>query len=176
MILALTPLATAIPRRLSRRPWTPVHRPSFCPDSMRSVHSHSWASRASSCRIGWLGRLSGQGQADFRVGDGESNSIAFEHFSYIHGGIDINTKRTVYLRSVSDCDLTFGSKARGGELFLEDVVTHNLKLKDQRVWARQLNVENEGTHIVNDGGQLWVLGYKNRARWHAAREPSWSDQ
>lgn len=28
------------------------------------------------------------------------------------------------------------------------------------VWARQLNMENEGTHIVNDSGQLWVLGYK----------------
>jgi hypothetical protein len=28
------------------------------------------------------------------------------------------------------------------------------------VWARQLNVENEGLHILNDASQLWVLGYK----------------
>jgi len=36
-----------------------------------------------------------------------------------------------------------------------------VKLKPgQKVWARQLNVENEGTHITNDGGELWVLGYK----------------
>ncbi len=42
-------------------------------------------------------------------------------------------------------------------------MTHNLELKGQRIWARQLNVENEGTHIRNDGGRLWVLGYKNRA-------------
>ena len=30
----------------------------------------------------------------------------------------------------------------------------------QNVWARQLNVENDGTHILNDGGTLWILGYK----------------
>ena len=28
------------------------------------------------------------------------------------------------------------------------------------MWARQLNIENEGTHLTNDGGDLWVLGYK----------------
>ena len=48
----------------------------------------------------------------------------------------------------------------GGELFLEDVVTDQLVLRGQRVWARQLNIENKGTHLVNDGGELWVLGYK----------------
>jgi hypothetical protein len=39
-------------------------------------------------------------------------------------------------------------------------VTHDLTLTKQRVWARQLNVENEGTHVANQGGDLWVLGYK----------------
>ncbi len=97
---------------------------------------------------------------DFRIVDGTSPVVSLEHFAYIHGGIEIHTQRTVIFRSVSDCDLTFTPKAAGGELFFEDFVTHNLKLKDQRVWARQLNVENEGTHIVNDQSQLWVLGYK----------------
>lgn len=108
---------------------------------------------------GWIDYL-GKAKPDFRVVDGESPVVVFEHLSYVHGGVEINTKRTVIFRSVSDCDLTFGPKARGGELFFEDFVTHHLKLSNQRVWARQLNVENEGTHIVNDGGQLWVLGYK----------------
>ncbi len=45
-------------------------------------------------------------------------------------------------------------------MFFEDFVTHDLKFKGQRVWARQLDVENEGTHIVNDHGDLWILGYK----------------
>jgi hypothetical protein len=97
---------------------------------------------------------------DFRIADGDSPVITFEHFACIHGGIEIDSKRTIVFRSVSDCDLAFTSQAEGGEIFFEDFVTHDLKLRNQRVWARQLNVENEGTHIVNEGGDLWVLGYK----------------
>jgi hypothetical protein len=40
------------------------------------------------------------------------------------------------------------------------VVTHKLALKKQKLWARQLNVENEGTHLLNDGSDVWILGYK----------------
>jgi hypothetical protein len=108
---------------------------------------------------GWID-YRGNAKPDIRVGEGDSPAVVFEHFSYIHGGIEIDTNRTIYLRSVADCDLTFGPSAVGNELFLEDVVTHNLVLVNQRVWARQLNIENEGTHLINEGGHLWVLGYK----------------
>lgn len=110
--------------------------------------------------IGGMVDYFAKAKPDFRVLDGESSSVTFEHIAYVHGGIEIDTKRTVIFRSVSDCDLTFGSKAQGGELFFEDFVTHNLVLTKQKVWARQLNVENEGTHIINSGSDLWVLGYK----------------
>jgi hypothetical protein len=106
--------------------------------------------------IDYLGKV----KPDFRIIDGTSQVLLLEHFAFIHGGIEIDTRRTVMFRSVSDCDLTFTQKAELGELYFEDFVTHNLKLQNQRVWARQLNVENEGTHIVNDTGDLWVLGYK----------------
>jgi hypothetical protein len=78
----------------------------------------------------------------------------------VGGGLELDTRRTLVLRSVSDCDLIPTSKAEGGELFCEDVVTHGLKLKRQRLWARQLNIENEGVHLTNDAGDLWILGYK----------------
>jgi len=97
---------------------------------------------------------------DFRIEDGESPAVVLEHFAYIHGGIKLATKRTVIFRSVADCDLTMTMAAEGGEIFAEDFVTHNLVLRKQRMWARQLNVENQGTHVLNDGGDLWVLGYK----------------
>jgi hypothetical protein len=97
---------------------------------------------------------------DFRIEDGASPIIALEHFAYIHGGVEIATKRTILFRSVADCDLRMTDAAEGGELFAEDFVTHHLALRKQRMWARQLNVENQGTHITNDAGQLWVLGYK----------------
>jgi hypothetical protein len=45
-------------------------------------------------------------------------------------------------------------------VFAEDFVTHALALDHQRLWARQLNVENEGVHVSNDAGDLWILGYK----------------
>jgi len=106
--------------------------------------------------IDYFGKI----KPDFRIIDGASPVVSLEHFAYVHGGLEIDTKRTVVFRSVSDCDLKFTTKAAGGELFFEDFVTHNLTLQNQRVWARQLNVENEGTHIVNDSGDLWVLGYK----------------
>ncbi len=102
----------------------------------------------------------GKSRPDFRIIEGAAPVVSIEHIAYVHGGLEIDTQRTVVFRSVSDCDLTFTAKAESGELFFEDFVTHNLKLKKQRVWARQLNVENEGTHVVNDGGQFWVLGYK----------------
>ena len=110
--------------------------------------------------VGGMINYGGKTKPAFRIVDGKSPVVSFEHFGNIHGGIEIDSKRTVVFRSVSDCDLTMTRNAEGGELFFEDFVTHDLKLKSQRVWARQLNVENEGTHVVNDRSDLWILGYK----------------
>lgn len=110
--------------------------------------------------VGGMIDYTAQSKPDFRIVDGESDVVSFEHFAYIHGGIEIDTQQTIYFRSVSDCDLKMTPKSVGGELFLEDFVTHDLKLNRQKVWARQLNIENEGTHLANDASDLWVLGYK----------------
>lgn len=99
-------------------------------------------------------------QPDFRLVDGEAPVVEIEHLGHVDGGLLLDTKRTVLLRSVSDCDLTTTPRAEGGEMYLEDVVTHGLKLRRQRVWARQLDIENEGDHLVNDASDLWILGYK----------------
>jgi hypothetical protein len=108
---------------------------------------------------GWI-NYGKRERRDFRIADGESPLVMIEHFAYIGGGLEVDTRRTVVLRSVADCDLVTTHHAEGGELFFEDVVTHNLHLRKQRLWARQLNVENQGTHIMNEGGDIWVLGYK----------------
>lgn len=97
---------------------------------------------------------------NFRVQDGPNPVIQIEHFGYVGGGIELARQRTVIIRSVSDCELTSRPEAQGGRLFLEDFVSSGLNLRHQRVWARQLNIENEGTHLINDGGNLWILGYK----------------
>ncbi len=101
-----------------------------------------------------------QVKPDFRLVDGEAPVVMLEHFAHIHGGLEVDTRRTLVLRSVSDCDLTSTRRAEGAEWFFEDVVTHKLALNRQKLWARQLNIENEGTHLLNDAGDAWILGYK----------------
>jgi hypothetical protein len=97
---------------------------------------------------------------DFRLTDGEAPVVMLEHFAYIHGGLEVDTRRTLVLRSVADCDITTTERTEGAEWFFEDVVTHNLALKRQKLWARQLNIENQGTHLLNDASDVWILGYK----------------
>ena len=95
---------------------------------------------------------------DFIVEDGDAKTVFIEHFAPINGGIEIATERTVVLRSLESKRIVCKTK---GDLFFEDVATDDLRFNPgQKVWARQLNVENQGTHITNDGGTLWVLGYK----------------
>ena len=95
---------------------------------------------------------------NFVIADGDAKVVVVEYFAPIGGGLEISTDRTVVMRSVQCPRITHKGK---GLLFLEDVTTNDLRFeKDQQVWARQLNVENEGTHVTNDGGKLWVLGYK----------------
>ena len=107
---------------------------------------------------GWLDYNS-ETSPDLRIEDGES-PVVIEQLTSINGGMEINTNRTIVLKSVSDCDLKFTDRCAGGDLFFEDFVTHDLHIERQNVWARQLNIENEGTHLINEGGKLWVLGYK----------------
>jgi len=114
-------------------------------------------------RIRGLGGMINYGKGirpDLRIADAEAPTVFVEHLAHVGGGLEVASRRTVVLRSVSDCDLTFTPESAGGDLFLEDVVTHGLKLANRRTWARQLNVENEGTHLANEGSDLWILGYK----------------
>lgn len=105
---------------------------------------------------GWIDYF-GKTKPNLIVEKGEVKVVTIEHMG-VNGGIEIASDRTVFLRS-----LGFGKLAHKGKgsLFLEDTVTDDLRfVKGQRIWARQLNVENEGAHITNDGGELWILGYK----------------
>lgn len=97
---------------------------------------------------------------DFRIEDGDAPAVFVEHFCVLGGGIEIATKRTVVLRSVGPHTIVNAPASEGGEVFLEDVVGDDFRFRKQRVWARQLNIENKGTHLTNDGGDVWVLGYK----------------
>ena len=97
---------------------------------------------------------------NFRIENGTATFVTIEHFGHLGGGIEIATRRTVVLRSMETHTIVNAPAAEGGEVFLEDVVGDDFRFRKQRVWARQLNIENKGTHLTNDGGTVWVLGYK----------------
>jgi hypothetical protein len=93
---------------------------------------------------------------DFRVENGEAKVVTFEHFANINGGIENVSSRTLVLRSIGARVI---SSAKG-TLFFEDVAGDALVIRNQKVFARQLNIENEGTHILAEASDLWILGFK----------------
>jgi hypothetical protein len=99
-------------------------------------------------------------QASFKVVDGTSPTVVIERMA---NGFDFPltienaSSRTLVLKDLSDVT---GNMTGSGDIFIEDVVGGNWRFGKQNIWARQLNVENKGTHITNDGGSLWILGLK----------------
>ena len=93
---------------------------------------------------------------DFIIADGDSPVVMFEHFGNINGGVVVDTTRTIVFRSAAT-HVTFNKKC---DVFLEDHCGGVTPLPGQRIWARQLNIENQGTHLLNDNATLWILGYK----------------
>lgn len=108
---------------------------------------------------GFEGRIQGIGSLD--VAEGAPSVVRIEHLDMEYSGVSVrnSSRRTLVLSA-----LTLGGggyEDQGdGDLFLEDVVGGNFLFRGGRVFARQLNVENSGTKISNDGARLWILGLK----------------
>jgi hypothetical protein len=111
--------------------------------------------------IGLEARIEGKGS--FRFEDGNAPTVIIERLDGIGSGIIHATSRTLVLSSmslgVSGYQSSYSNIGKG-KLFLEDVVGGPWQFNNQKVWARQLNPENSGTHISNNAGNLWVLGLK----------------
>ena len=115
--------------------------------------------------LGTEARLVGTNQARIVFQEGDPPVVQLERLD-MRGEIDIvhGASRTLVLSSLSLPGRY--SNTGTGDLFIEDVVGGPFHFKDQRVWARQINPEtdtqqsNDIAKIVNDGGQLWILGVK----------------
>ncbi|MBW4594565.1 MAG: DUF4347 domain-containing protein [Brasilonema angustatum HA4187-MV1] len=97
------------------------------------------------------------GGIKFVVEGDSSDPLIVEQFGY---GVKVEQKssRPVALK---DGIYQYTSSPGAGDLFLEDVGIQPLRVQpNQNVWARQLNDEYDGTKILNDGGNLWILGLK----------------
>ncbi len=62
---------------------------------------------------------------------------------------------------VKDAFVTYTSSPGAGDLYMDDVEAAAMVVQGgQHLWARQLNVEGNGTKLSNQGGSVWVLGLK----------------
>jgi hypothetical protein len=98
----------------------------------------------------------------FKVVDGNSPVVVMERFQTGFNStptIENASSRTLVIRDA----VLSGNMTGPGDVFIENVVSNpfaNWTFNGQNVWARQLNVENTGTHIINNGANLWILGLK----------------
>lgn len=100
--------------------------------------------------------------------------FAWEQWSGEHVTIDHACRRTLIIEDVHTQTLPlYKNTVRGGKVFLENVACtagvipgakgHDrvcLRFYGQQVWARQVNPERGEPMALNDGGTLWVLGFK----------------
>lgn len=100
--------------------------------------------------------------------------LAWEQWSGEHVTIDHASKRTLVIEDMHTQTLPlYKNSVRGGKVFLENVACtagvipgtkgHDricLRFYGQQVWARQVNPERGEPMALNDGGTLWVLGFK----------------
>ena len=93
----------------------------------------------------------------FRFEDGEEPIVLLERLE--DGSIEHNSERSLILKHI-ECKFYTNTKKGTGDLFLEDFTTKKVRIKNQKVWARGLNVEAKDLKILNDGGSLWILGLK----------------
>ncbi|MFO7955470.1 MAG: glycosyl hydrolase family 28-related protein [Candidatus Brocadiia bacterium] len=124
------------------------------------------------------------GKGAFRVvGDSDAPLIiedlfAMEKWRGGHALVDHASRRTLVL---SDIHMHFCAAYRnsveGGKVFIENVFAMNqfrpevpvFHFKGQQVWARQINPERNDPEILNDGGRLWILGFKTEHEGTAFR-------
>jgi Ca2+-binding RTX toxin-like protein len=112
--------------------------------------------------IGCEAYLDGTGTV--RLENGTAPTVIIEriqaNFSLVH-----NSSRTLV---ISDVQMgNYQNTANGtGELYINSVTMGQVSITRQNAWARQLNIEpgsdamGIGAYIRNDGGNLWILGFK----------------
>ena len=154
--------ATTMMRRPSRRPSIRARPPYTC----RSKLFHWQRARSNVCLLrGFGSTLTGNGgYPSLQVQNTSCTSVTIET---LNGGrlSDAGERggQHGYGRAagLSIAELHhIAQLERGGNVFLEDVSFEPYYFSRENVWAHQLNPENQVEHVLNDGGQLCVLGLK----------------
>jgi hypothetical protein len=97
----------------------------------------------------------------FVLEDGAPPVVMIERFNtwYAATRIEQRSKRTLVVSSMSTYDIV--TEPGSGDVFLDDVRTKMIRVNQSRLFGRQINPEGwEEPRILNDGGQVWILGLK----------------
>jgi hypothetical protein len=126
--------------------------------------------------------VSNANQAKFKILSGSGSTLFVERLAAMGGSVINLASRPVVFSHVTmgaiggagytNVDPANSANVGTGEVYFEDVVTSRFYAKNQRVWARQLNNEADNTNVneladaklINDGGQVWILGYKTEKK------------
>ena len=99
----------------------------------------------------------------FRLQDGQSPVFVLERGGSTYGSrcgvwIEHASRRTLVCVGV----FSYRNSVPGGKVFMEDGCALPLVFDRQKVWIRHVNTESYDVnpHIVNRGGDLWILGIK----------------
>ena len=99
--------------------------------------------------------------------------FAFEEYRGQQYFIDHASKRTLVLSDLhTQTGAMYFNSVSGGKVFIENICCTDqflpnpncYKFKGQKVWARQINPERADPEVINNGSQLWVLGFKTEGK------------
>lgn len=103
--------------------------------------------------------------AVIRVGPGKAPSVVIERLEKVET-IEHTSQRTLVLNHLLGFHYV-PKTPKPGDVFINDCVGSSVIFQNQRVWARQLNLEsntqsqpNIEAKVLNDSSQVWILGYK----------------
>lgn len=113
-------------------------------------------------------------EGTFLVGDGDAPLLIERLFTNVefqgpHRLIVQDGVRTLVLRDLhTQNNPLYRNSVPGSRVFIENCACTcqdheelpGFAFTGQRVWARQLNPERAHVQVLNDGGDLWVLGFK----------------
>lgn len=106
----------------------------------------------------------------FYLEEGDGSTFVFDRIrganfgaGMLFGFVENRSSRTVIMRDVCPSGrFMYRGVGSASTIFMDDVCGPPVTVSaSEKLFARQLNLEGEHTKLINNGGLVWVLGYKN---------------